>query len=133
MVTDPSRFADCVDLWQDENLIGSRVLPWLNAKSDEAYRLQLHKEFECKMRAQAEQQAKELASLQIDLGNRHAQERGSLEQKIGLLETQNAELKRQHAGELANYEKELEQLRRLENLRKSKSSMLMSWPNRRKV
>lgn len=102
------------DLWQDESLIVSRVLPWLTAVSDEAYRLQLHKEFEDKLRAQAEQQAKEFAGLQIDLVKRHAQERGTLEQKIGLLETQNAELKRQHAGELANYEKEIEQLR-LEN------------------
>lgn len=99
------------NLWQDESLIGSRVLPWLTAERDEAYRLQLHKEFEDKMRAQAEQQAKEFAGLQIDLGNRHAQERETLKQEIGLLQTQNVELQERHARELADFENEVEQLR----------------------
>lgn len=113
------------DLWQDESLIGGRLLPWLTAESDEIYRTQLRQELDDELLRQAEQHRNELHSQQhisielhksldeqrIELEKLHSRECNTLDRKIKRLQTQCINIEEQHALEITKLEKKIERLR----------------------
>lgn len=98
------------DPWSDESLILGKLLPWLTAASDHAYRSQSQAELDARRIAVEEQQAKETDDIQQQLTKQSNDLRRKIDRLSKSHKSKQAELEEQHTVDITKLERIIERL-----------------------